>query len=409
MIYQYRKRSIVHCMGVKFDANGKKMAEPVELDTTEISFLGDTKIYSAINSEDKQKIMLFKIQKKWDRMNLATLLFDDKLQLLHKSRYTMDFDERHDNYGDFIVDNEGNFAFTFDKREGNREKSKSLSLVTKGPLSDEFKFNNINLDGKYMDEIRLKVDNLNKRYIINSLYGPKSWGSIDGLFTCTWDVVNGKQNPSAFNVFDDYLRAEAKSDGQVKFAFDDFVIRQVYPKKDGGFLLTAEDFSTQTRGMGGSWNRYDYMNNSFSLSSNPYYTYNPYYGNYRPINRFYNNQSIRFYYANIIVLSVDKNGNAEWAKVIHKDQFEDDNDSFLSFSTMNSGGEIHFLYNLNNKNEIISDQSIAADGTLKRNATLKSLEKGYEFMPQLAKQTGARQLIIPCAYRGYICFAKVDF
>jgi hypothetical protein len=77
---------------------------------------------------------------------------------------------------------------------------------------------------------------------------------------------------------------------------------------------------------------------------------------------------------------------------------------------MNSGGEIHFLFNDdNNRNQIIANHSISPSGLVTRNPTLKSQEKGYQFMPKLAKQVGANQLIIPCTYRGYICFAKVDF
>ena len=76
---------------------------------------------------------------------------------------------------------------------------------------------------------------------------------------------------------------------------------------------------------------------------------------------------------------------------------------------MTSRGEIHFLFNSDKKNQIISDQSITPDGTVKRNPTLKSEQRGYEFMPALSKQVGANQIIIPCAYRNNICFAKVDF
>ncbi|MBK9483724.1 MAG: hypothetical protein IPO01_00360 [Chitinophagaceae bacterium] len=68
-----------------------------------------------------------------------------------------------------------------------------------------------------------------------------------------------------------------------------------------------------------------------------------------------------------------------------------------------------FLFNNDRKYQIISDQGIAADGTITRYPTLKSPQKGYEFMPSLSKQVGARQIIIPCAYRNNICFAKVDF
>jgi hypothetical protein len=108
-------------------------------------------------------------------------------------------------------------------------------------------------------------------------------------------------------------------------------------------------------------------------------------------------------------MSISKTGQLEWSKIIHKDQFDDNDENFLSFSTMTSGGEIHFLFNEDKKFEIVSNQGITPDGTVKRYATLKSPEKGYEFMPGLSKQVGAYQGIIPCAYRNFICFAKVDF
>lgn len=77
---------------------------------------------------------------------------------------------------------------------------------------------------------------------------------------------------------------------------------------------------------------------------------------------------------------------------------------------MNKGGQIHFLFNNDkNRNQIIANHSITPAGQVTRNATLKSQERGYEFMTRLSKQVGASQLIIPCTYRGYICFAKVDF
>lgn len=407
MIYQYQKRNIVHCMAVKLDANGKKMSEPVELDTTQIPVLADNKIYTTVYSEDKQQIMVFKIQKKGERFNIATLLLDNQLHEVKRTRESMYFDERRDNYGDFMIDNEGNFIFTIDNRQGERESSNSLKLVTKAPLADTFAYHTIDLQKQYIDEVKLKIDNLNKRYIINSLYYPKSRGSIAGLFTCIWEPKYGAVVAQIFNVFDENFRAEAHSEGLLRFAFDDFFIHHILVRKDGGFLLTAEDFSSQTRGSNNPWNRWDYLSN-YSMNSG-FYSYNPYYGYYRPFSNYNNSQSIRYYYDNIIVLSLDKYGKFEWSKVIHKSQYDDDDDNFLSFATMNWGGEIHFLFNADTRYQVISDQSISADGSIKRNATLKSQEKGYEFMPKLSKQVGARQLIVPCSYRGYICFAKVDF
>ena len=46
LIYQFQKRSILHCMAVKINGKGKLLTDPLELDTTHISFFADNKIYS---------------------------------------------------------------------------------------------------------------------------------------------------------------------------------------------------------------------------------------------------------------------------------------------------------------------------------------------------------------------------
>ena len=406
MIYQYQKRNILYCMGVKMDGEGKQMSEPVQLDTTQISVFADNKIYTTIYSEDKQKIMVFKMPKRNDRYNIATLLFNNNLKLTSKNRQSLDFDERRDNYSNFSVDNEGNFVFTKDSKTGNRDNSNSLELMIKEPAKDTFFTAAIGLNKFYIDEVKLRIDNLNKRYILNTFYYKKSRGSIEGLFTCIWDKVNAKPYTQEFTLLSDSLRDEVKTSGQLRFALDDFFIRQVFAKKDGGFLLTAEDYSTQSRSNNSSWSRWDYLNNYYY---SPYsYYYNPYSGYYRPLSS-YGNQNTRYYYANILILSLDKTGKVEWSRVIHKDQVDDDNDNFLSFSTINSGGEIHFLFNDDkNRNQIIANHSLSPAGQITRNPTLKSQERGYQFMPRLSKQVSASQIIIPCVYRSYICFAKVD-
>jgi hypothetical protein len=410
MIYQYQKRNVLYCMAIKMDGEGKKLGEPIQLDTTQISILADNKIYTTVNSEDKQKIMVFKIHKKNEHFNMVTLLFNSDLKLIsNKCRRELDFDEYRDNYANFLVDNEGNFVFTKDSKSGSRDNSNQLQLVIKEPQQDTFAYHQLELDKFYIDEIKLKIDNLNKRYIVNSFYYKKSRGSIEGMYTAVWNKPETKLFAQNFIALGDSLRFEAKTTGQLRFALNDFFIRNVIVKKDGGFLITAEDFSTQTTSNSlNSWNRWDYLNNYYYSPYSSYY-YNPYSGYYRPFNSF-GRQNTRYYYSNILLLSADKTGKIEWHKVIHKEQFDDDNDNFLSFSTMNKGGELHFLFNDDkNRNQIIANQSLSPSGQITRNPTLKSQERGYQFMTRLSKQVGASQLIVPCIYNGHVCFAKIDF
>jgi hypothetical protein len=413
MVYQYQKKSIVYCMGVKIGSDGKAIGEPVQLDTTKIDIAATNKIYTTINSENKQHIMIFKIYKKHDKYNFVSLLFNDKMQLQRKCRQQVPFDDRKDGYSEFFIDNEGVFLFTKSSRSGNRDNIGTLKLVTRQPTSDTFTYRTIKLDENYLDEIKLKVDNVNKNYLINSFYYKQRRGNIEGLYSCVWDKTVDSSVVSVFSVFDDSIRYNAKSQGQLKYALNDFFIRQVIVKKDGSFLLTAEDYSTQSRGGFGNnngWNRWDYLNSPY-LSPYDYYLYSPGYNSfYRPFNSFNNAQSIRYFYDKVLLLSVDKSGMIDWSNVIHKDQFEDDNDNFLSYGTMNAAGEIHFFFNeQERRNQIVSWQSVSGTGGLRRNPTLKSEGKGYQFMPRFMKQVGARQIIMPCTYRGNVCFAKIEF
>ena len=96
--------------------------------------------------------------------------------------------------------------------------------------------------------------------------------------------------------------------------------------------------------------------------------------------------------------------------MIAKDQFAEDNDNYLSFSTFIAGSEIHFLYNLTERREkFLTDNTLTSSGEMLRNPALRTVERGFEFMPKLSKQLGARQIIVPCSYRSQICFAKIEF
>jgi hypothetical protein len=409
IIYQYQRRSILYCMAAKIDGEGNKIGDPIQLDTTYINVFADNKIYSTAYSEDKQHIMIYKIQKKNEKFNFTTLLFNPQLELQKKSRWVVPYNEHRDVYGDFFVDNDGNFIFAKSEKGGSRELISKVSLVIKAPLSDTFSINELKSGVSYLDEIKLKVDNINNNYLINSFYYSQKRGNVEGLFTAVWDKQTNTQTVEKTIKFDDTLKQQAKVEGGLKVAFNDFFIKHVILKKDGGFILTGEDYYSQSRGS--PWNRLDYLYGYPYFSSYNYYMYNsPSSYWYRPRGFYGNYSQTRYYYNNIVVMDIDKDGSLLWSNIVHKSQYDDESDNFLSYQIMNAGGELHFLFNeLERRNQLIADQSILPDGTLKRNPTLRSLDKGYQFMPRFAKQVSSRQIIVPCILRNYVCFAKIDY
>jgi len=110
------------------------------------------------------------------------------------------------------------------------------------------------------------------------------------------------------------------------------------------------------------------------------------------------------------VFSFDSTGAPEWNNVIAKEQYDDQSDDLLSYQLFVTGGQLHFLFNvIESRRQILNDFAVSPDGEIKKSPTLKNLDRGHDFMPKYAKQVSARQMIVPCQYRNYISFAKIDF
>ena len=411
MIYEYQKKSVVYCEAVTIDGNGKKISGPVQLDTSHIHFGSTNKVYSTISSEDKNKIIIFKINSR-DKKNyfITTLLLNDKLELLKKSNLSLSMEERNDYLGEFHLDDDGDLVFAKFYRP-NSENIEKAYLIIKRAMSDELVLDELKLDKTYLDEIHIKVDNFNKRYFLISFYYNQRRGDAQGLYFYIWDKNAGHAMAENSIAFSDDLRKEAKGDASTRSAFDDYFIHEIVTKKDGGFIITGESYYTTSRF--NSWNRWNYLYGSPFLSPMDYYYYYPYYGRgyyWGSPYSYSSSQSVRYHADNVAILSYDKDGKVEWNNVITKSQFDDESDDELSYQLMNTGGQLHFLFNeMEKRANLLNDYTITPEGQLNHNPTLKNLDRGYEFMPKYAKQVSAKQMIIPCLHRNTVCFGLLDY
>jgi hypothetical protein len=407
VIYEYQKKNVVYCEAVKVDATGKKIGEVVSLDTAHISSTTNNKIYSVITSEDKGRLMVFKINSRnKSRYMLSTVLFDRDLKELSRSEHVIAMEERNDNLGEFQVDNEGNLVFARFTRLNNDNISQA-SIMFKTPGADSLVVTELVLDKLFLDEIKIKVDNANKRYFLTSFYYTKKRGNIEGFYFYTWDVATRKSVSQSAVALGDEIRREARGDASPKMAFNDYFIRNIIVRKDGGFIIGSESYYTTSRL--NNWNRWDYLYGSPYYGGYGYYSYGGN-NNWYNRNRYSSNQAVRYHADNITVLSFDPTGKLEWSSVIHKEQFNDDSDDGISYQLMNTGGALHFLFNQDEKRvQLLNDYYLTPDGAMTRNPTLKNLDRNYDFLPRYGKQVSARTFIVPCYYRNYICFAKVDY
>jgi len=403
MFYQYQKRNVVYFVGVKLDGNGKRIGEPVQMDTTEIGYAAGNRIYSIATSEDKQKILILKVNARNEKTHyLTTALFDQSLQVIHRSRIGVSMPGRNSYLKNFQVDNDGDLMCLLETGTAQQDNVGKLAIFIKPAMADAYASYDLKLNNIYLDEMTVKVDNVNRHFLVASLFSKQRRGNIDGLYSILWDKRGAK--PVAENVmtFSDELRGDARGESSVKMALNDYYVRQVIMKKDGGFILTAESIFSSSRGV--PMTRWDYLYGGapYDYFNNPYY-----YPGYR--NNVFNNIT-RYYAENIAVLSYDINGKLEWSNIIRKSQYDDNSENFISYGLINTGDLLHFVFNVQEKREmILTEQNISPDGQVTRSPTSKNLDRGYDFMPREGKQVGARELIVPCQYRNFVCFAKLDF
>jgi hypothetical protein len=410
MFYQYQKRSIVYSMAIKLDGKGNKMGEPVELDTTDVNFMANNKLYSIISSENKQMIVSYKVNNKSDKNHIVTtVLFDKDLNLIKKSLLNISMPDRNDFLNNFSVDNDGDLVFLRAAGTSQSDNINKLSLYFKAKNADNYLFSEIKVGSIYLDDVSLKIDNFNKRYLVSSFFSKQRRGNVDGLFCHIWDKQKGTELITSASVFADDFRNDAKGENGMKGAFNDYFLKQIISKQDGGFIVMAEAVYTSSRG-GGNNSRWDYWGSpNYGNSGNGFYSYGNTWGN--PWNRWNSFNNVTRYYAdNIAIISYDSTAKIEWTNTVAKSQYDDNSDDLLGYAMANTGENIHILFNVQEKrNLILTDQFISVEGQVTRNPTLKNLDRGYDFMPKHAKQVGAKQIIVPCQYRNYICFAKIDF
>lgn len=419
VIYQVQRRNVVYCMGVKLDANGRTVGEPLELDTTNIGTFASNKIYSVISSDDKQKLMVFKMKNRFrDDFEFQTLLLSNNLMPLRRSRFTYTLENTKEAIADFYLDNDGNFLFTHVKHQLEKEYVSMANLCVLPTYGDSVIRQPLSLKGVFLDELRIKVDNNNGRYILASFYSKLKRGTIDGMYLAV--VPKDFTNPVMENIleFDEELRQQARGENSSKNAFNDYYLKHFIVRKDGGVLMTAESMYTNSRG--NNFNRWDnpfLWGNPWGVGPGSFWGWNPYntwgwggWGSPWGWNSFGGAQTVRYYTDNVLLFSFGKEGSLQWKNVMAKSQFDDNSDNLISYQIMNSGSELLFLYNeWSRRVPMLSAQSLSPSGQLNRQQPLRSLDKGFEFMIRYARQVAAREMLAPVQYRSSIAFARIEF
>jgi hypothetical protein len=422
IIYQYQRKNTLYCMGARVDGEGKLIGQPLEIDTTELNFFSsNAKVYSVITSDDKKKLMVFKMQNRYrDEFNFQTILLSQSLMPIRRSGFTYLLENSRETISDFYLDNDGNFLFVQVRHQSEKEYINKATLCVYPSGGDSVIQQPLIQNQKFLDEIRIKVDNTNGRYLLLSFYSNSKRGSIDGLYLASVNKTMVDQAEERYFEFDDEFRKIARGENNLRNAFNDYYLKHFIIRKDGGVLVTAESAYTSNRG--NNLNRWDnpfLWGNGGMMAPGSYWGWNPYnpwgwggaWGNpWGWGGGFPSNQSVRHYCDHVLLFSFDKNGDMQWNNMLAKSQFDDNTDNLLSYQIMNSGTGLLFLYNeWMRRAPVLSAQSLEGTGAINRMQPLRNNDKGYDFMIRYARQVSSKEMIVPANYRNSIGFVRIEF
>lgn len=418
IVYQYREGNTIVCKAAKLDAEGRKLSEPFLLDSTAVLHEADRISYHLTTSEDKKRILIYKAQIENEKLDYSFLVFDPLMNLMDRAREILPLGKT-DLYTQPVIDNQGSVLFTKGYLTDTVESVQQINVTTMAlrtkiaslifavlkPKSTNFTFTYVPLDGRSLNEVKVGVDNVNRRYVLNALYN-NSAGHTEGLFTTFIHADDLSNMNSTFNAFNDVLRKTINPGGQLATTFNNLKLQDVTFKKNGGFIIAAEDTYVQFV----KWPAYRqpaYIQNIFAQPESikikgpsKMYDFRP----YSTKDYFPSHKNVL---KSIVVVDIDSALSITWNSVVNKYQSGDG--PFLSYASYNTGSETHFLFSSHSEIKVVNNFSILPSGEFRKYSPLKTLASGYIFMPRFAKQVGVRRLIVPSYYRSTLAFVLVDF
>jgi len=387
VLYQALESNKVVQYAALLDEKGRLKTKPVELGSAKTGIFGATKTYfSSVVSENKKWILIYSAYSKGEEVELDGRWLDDKLTIVKRSHATFKADNRVE-HGEVNLSNEGAVYMAAFTTVGSLNYADQYWILSLAPGATKFEPKELPLEEKFAASGYMKVDNVNSRVYFGGFYSDKKNGSYDGLIYAAYDIKGGAYLSKKFIPFDQDL-INAAGARHRNHAFDNYEVKQLIVKNDGGFVLISEVHFVSTRS-----------------------NYTPGFGYYSYYSPYMTTMVHEYHYNDIMALSYDKDGARQWSAFIPKEQYsQEDGGVFSSYALLNTGGTLAFLFNdFNTAHSRIQMATLDSDGKTDIRSFTAEGNDYPDWLPRSGKQVAARVLVVPCFHKKQICFAKVVF
>jgi hypothetical protein len=387
ILYQALESNKVVQYAALLDDKGRLKNKPVQLGEAKTGLFGATKTYfSSAISETKKMILIYRANDKGKELEFDGKWLDDNLAITKRSTVSFNTDNTV-LHGELNMGNDGTVymaAFTTVGAQNYADQYWIMALAAGGT---KFDAKEMKLDNKFAASGYMKIDNVNNRMYVGGFYSDKKNGSYNGIIYAAYDIAGGAFTTQKFIPFDADL-ISAVGTKHRNHTFDNYEVKQLIVKNDGGFVLISEVHFVTTR--------------SNYLPGMGYYSF------YSPTATAIVHE---YHYDDIMALAYNKDGVREWGSYVPKEQYsQEDGGVFSSFALLNSGGTLAFLFNdFNTTHSRIQLATVSADGKTDIHSFTAEGNDYPDWLPKSGKQVAARVLIVPCFHKKQICFAKVVF
>ncbi|HNP99980.1 MAG TPA: hypothetical protein PKK99_13055, partial [Bacteroidia bacterium] len=304
-------------------SDGKWLNAPILMDEFLSEDLDEDNKPGVLLSHDQSKVALSyrKFQKEQDVQSFNIVVADQNLQIVYKKEILVPQGIRHFVPVNSVLSDSGNYyvlgiKYMTDKKVKAPGESfyqlVGFNLASGNTIDKEVK-----VQDKFLTDVALSFDNFNGKIVVAGFYSDKTTYSTAGIFSCSFDQGSLNDQKVICTAFSQAFlqkfagdRKENKNKELVNYSIDRLVLR-----RDGGVAVIAESYYETSR------TYWDY----YTQTVNSHYYY---------------------HFGNIMILSVNPDGNILWSIVFSKDQNStDDAGYYSSYAEAISGGKIIALYN----------------------------------------------------------------
>ncbi len=381
--YSYKDTGYVHIKVRTFDSNMRN------IDTTTLSirqrksFDSKPKFYF---SEDKSKVLLLGFEGA-----SANLMMIDNMtkDVIYDDVITIAGYDIKDDFHKLTVGNNGSLFMLCNKANFWRNSDVQNLTLLDFSIPKMSQIYSIKAEDVIVSDILLKYDNLNQRIALGGFVGDDDQSRSVGYFAVSYQA---NQLPDVLELpivkFDDqWMKGETgKKIGRAK-EFDNYQVRELVSRRDGGVLLTTETVKEYAKRLNQAAG--DNFNSQIIGRGN----------------------DIDFYYEDIVIFANEADGKPQWDKLLFKKQFSQNDDAiYSSHFLFKTGGRLKFLYNDEIKNaNTVSEYVLDPLGNSERKSVLSTEYQNLKLRFRDAIQTGPKSIIVPSEKNWKINMVKIEY